>query len=131
MIRGDARSRYGTRVPTAKSNFKLHRSTFGPMVPRRFRGQSEYVTDACARNSRKDCFSHSPISDNTIRITGMYAVQKTEKNMSYPIHMALKPTIKSIGRPARAPAASSNEGHRMGFESKSAPNARPKSRLHG
>jgi hypothetical protein len=90
MIRGDARSRYGTRVPTAKSNFKLHRSTFGPMVPRRFRGQSEYVTDACARNSRKDCFSHSPISDNTIRITGMYAVQKTEKNMSYPIHMSVE-----------------------------------------
>src|SRR5262249_48774280 len=56
---------------------------------RRSRRRREEAIQACTRSRRKECISHSPARDKMTMQTGMYAVQKTEKNMSRHLSMSV------------------------------------------
>src|SRR5262252_8645602 len=49
----------------------------------------EEAIQAGTRSRRKECISHSPARDKMTMQTGMYAVQKTEKNMSRHLSMSV------------------------------------------
>ena len=56
---------------------------------RRSRRRREEAIQACTRSRRKECISCSPARANMITPTGMYAVQKREKNMSCSLSMSV------------------------------------------
>src|SRR5262249_26142155 len=56
---------------------------------RRSRHRREEAIQARTRSRRKECISHSPARDKMTMQTGMYAVQKTEKNMSRHLSMSV------------------------------------------
>jgi hypothetical protein len=68
-------------VPKLLQNF--------PMGPRLIRRRFEEVIQACTESWRKECLSRSTARDKMTMQTGMYAVQKTEKNMSRHLSMAV------------------------------------------